>query len=104
MKHTYKQKIEILNSILIEYAKYFIYFDECKCYDVGLRFFIIFRSNGKTRYKHLTRKIPRDQIDVVIARYRSKLSYELEKNELKMKVNDAILELEFKNKLKSIMI
>ena len=83
MKHDYKKKIEILNEILVEYAKYFIYFDECKCYDVGLRFVIIFKSNGGKRYKFLTRKIPRYDIDKIIARYRSKLSYEIEKFDLK---------------------
>ena len=84
MKHTHKQKIETLNEILKEYAKYFIYFDECVCYDLGLRFAIVFKSSNGSRYKHLTRKIPREEIDNVIARYRSKLSYEIEKVELKV--------------------
>ena len=32
MKHTYKEKIQILRSILVEYSKYFKYFDFCTCY------------------------------------------------------------------------
>lgn len=83
MKHTHKQKIETLNEILKEYAKYFIYFDECKCYDLGLRFAVIFKSSNGKRYRFLTRKMPREDIDKVTARYRSKLSYEIEKYELK---------------------
>lgn len=135
MKHTYKQKIEILNGILKEYAKHFIYFDDCKCYEDDFKtltyrrssdllehvnnetnikhkpykhdyiyFYINFESNDGEKFPFLTRRPFTKDIDKIIARYRSKLSYELEKYNLKLKVNDAILELEFKNKLKSIMI
>ena len=79
MKHDYKKKIEVLNEILKEYAKYFVYFNECKCYDVGLRFIIIFKSSKGKRYDFLMRKIPRADIDKIIARYRSKLSHEVKK-------------------------
>ena len=83
MKHDHKTKIKTLNNILKEYAKHFTYFDECKCYDLGLRFAVIFKSSNGKRYKSLIRKIPREDIDILIARYRSKLSYILEKNQAK---------------------
>ena len=80
MKHDHKKKIETLNEILQEYSKYFIYFDTCKCYDVGERFVIRFKSDGnRNTIEHLTRKIPRKDIDLIIARYRSKLYKEKEK-------------------------
>ena len=82
MKHTYKEKIQILRSILIEYSKYFKYFSSVKVYDLGLRFWIVFKDYKpkQTGNGSLIRKIPRCDIDIIISRYRSKLDYEIKKH------------------------
>lgn len=73
-------KIDTLNAIVKEYSKYFIYFDRAKVFDVGLRFVIRFYNDSNSKnYPNFDRKIPKYDIDKIIARYRSKLAYEVEK-------------------------
>lgn len=92
MKHTYKEKVEILRSVLLEYSKYFKYFRGVKLFDLGLRFWIIFTEYIPTKFcdGDFTRKIRREEIDNVIARYRSKLDYEIKKHhrELDQQLNN----------------
>lgn len=78
---THKQKIQRLNKILTEYVKYLQKYNYAKCYDVGLRFAVIFKNTKPTvLFDDFKRRfIPRDDIDIVIERYRSKLNYEIEK-------------------------
>lgn len=125
MKHTHKQKIETLRKILKEYSKYRIRSYTCfsfklkpvvsnqnclenkyKPYKHNELTFCLYRLRKKAfngyRQRFPIKPFVKD-IDKVIARYSSKLSYEEKKHELKYNLEDAIKELEFKNKFKSIM-
>ena len=74
-------KIQTLSKIVKEYSKYFIYFDDAKVFNLGLKFAIRFynRTNPKN-YPEFTRRFPIDDIDTIIKRYRSKLDYGINKH------------------------
>ncbi len=91
----FRQKIHILRAILKEYAIYFRYFDYAQCYARGkhivimfkndeikpstFSIFNIFKRKKQSRYDFLKRKLPKRELDKVIARYRTKLFNEIKK-------------------------
>lgn len=79
--YTNKDKIKVLNNILNDYSKYFKYFGKAKAYYLGLNFIILFTENSyKNKYNlPFKRKFPIHDIDKIIARYRSKRDYEINK-------------------------
>lgn len=100
MKHSFRQKIHILRTILKEYALYLNKFNNSNCYARGKYIVITFFREGQGFYD-LKRRIPKRDIDTLIARYRAKLYNEKKKEQKRQEQNKIIL-FDFMYKLKMI--